>query len=157
MTPATRELLASRADVWGFLAEPYHLSDWWPGIVSVVPDRRGFAVGARWQVQVVADPIRFWIVRFPRVGRPSGPTGARTLVITTIEAPEHWSFQLFRRVSGGQERAFRPRTVDITLRTLAADRTEVAITAKTGESPEPRLAETAAERLYDLVQTAAAM
>ena len=37
-------------DVWGFLAEPYHLSDWWPGILGVEPDRRGFAPGARWRV-----------------------------------------------------------------------------------------------------------
>ena len=29
---ASRELLAPRADVWAFLAEPYHLSDWWPGL-----------------------------------------------------------------------------------------------------------------------------
>ena len=47
--PATRELLASLEDVWGFLAEPYHLSDWWPGIVSVAArparlrDRRALA------------------------------------------------------------------------------------------------------------------
>ena len=34
-----------RADVWAFLAEPYHLSDWWPGITGVEPDRRGFAPG----------------------------------------------------------------------------------------------------------------
>ena len=50
MASATRELLASREDVWRFLAEPYHLSDWWPGIVGVEPDRRGFEVGARWRV-----------------------------------------------------------------------------------------------------------
>ena len=47
---ASLELLAPRADVWGFLAEPYHLSDWWPGITGVEPDRRGFAPGARWKV-----------------------------------------------------------------------------------------------------------
>jgi uncharacterized protein YndB with AHSA1/START domain len=28
---AARELLASRADVWAFLSEPYNLPDWWPG------------------------------------------------------------------------------------------------------------------------------
>jgi len=44
------ELLASRADVWSFLAEPYHLADWWPGITGVEPDLRGFAAGARWKV-----------------------------------------------------------------------------------------------------------
>jgi hypothetical protein len=157
MTAATRELLAARADVWGFLAEPYHLSDWWPGIVSVEPDHRGFAPGARWQVQVVADPIRIWVIRFPRAGRPSGPTGRQVLVIGEIAPLERWTFQLFRRVTAEGGRAARPRLVEISLRALAADRTEVAIVATTGTTPEPRLAQTAADRLYDLIQTAAAM
>ncbi|MGB2875710.1 MAG: SRPBCC family protein [Gaiellaceae bacterium] len=51
---ASRELLAPREDVWRFLAEPFHLSDWWPGVVGVKPDRRGLAAGARWQL--VAGP-----------------------------------------------------------------------------------------------------
>ena len=49
MREASRELLAPRADVWAFLAEPFHLSNWWPGITGVEPDRRGFAPGARWK------------------------------------------------------------------------------------------------------------
>jgi uncharacterized protein YndB with AHSA1/START domain len=44
----SRELLAPREDVWKFLAEPYHLADWWPGVRGVQPDRRGLAPGARW-------------------------------------------------------------------------------------------------------------
>lgn len=48
---AFRELLASPEDVWSYLPEPYHLSDWWPGLDSVEPDRRGFAAGARWRVR----------------------------------------------------------------------------------------------------------
>jgi uncharacterized protein YndB with AHSA1/START domain len=44
----SRELLAPREDVWRFLAEPYHLADWWPGVRGVQPDRRGLAPGARW-------------------------------------------------------------------------------------------------------------
>ena len=56
---ATRELDASRAAVWGFLAEPYHLSDWWPGITSVRPDRRGLAPGARWEVVGPRQPTLF--------------------------------------------------------------------------------------------------
>ena len=48
---ASRELLASPEEVWRYLAEPYHLSDWWPGIATVEPDRRGFAAGARWRVR----------------------------------------------------------------------------------------------------------
>src|ERR1041385_1295422 len=51
---ASRELLAPPEDVWGFLAEPNHLADWWPGVTAVQPDRRGLAPGARWQL--VAGP-----------------------------------------------------------------------------------------------------
>ena len=53
---ATAELLASREDVWAFLAEPYHLADWWPGIGGVQPDRRGLAPGARWEVYGGSSP-----------------------------------------------------------------------------------------------------
>jgi hypothetical protein len=56
---AAKELDASRADVWGFLAEPYHLSDWWPGITSVRPDRRGLSPGARWEVVGPSQPTLF--------------------------------------------------------------------------------------------------
>jgi hypothetical protein len=157
MRPATRELLASRGDAWAFLAEPYHLADWWPGIVSVEPDRRGFASGARWQVRVVADPLRLWIVRFPRVGRPTGPTGVQTLVITAVEPLERWAFRLVRRPASDRMRAPPPREVEILLRAVTPERTEVAVTAVTGSTEEPRLARTAVERLYDLVQTAAAL
>ena len=52
-----RAAARSRADVWGFLAEPYHLSDWWPGIVGVEPDRRGFAPGARWKVRLQTQGV----------------------------------------------------------------------------------------------------
>lgn len=50
MTEASRELLASRADVWALVAEPYHLPDWWPGYTGVKPDRRGLAPNARWEI-----------------------------------------------------------------------------------------------------------
>jgi uncharacterized protein YndB with AHSA1/START domain len=53
---ASRELLASRDDVWAFIAEPHHFSDWWPGIGGVSPDRRGLAPGARWEVHGVDRP-----------------------------------------------------------------------------------------------------
>jgi hypothetical protein len=56
---ASRELLASREDVWSFIAEPHHLSDWWPGIAGVQPDRRGLAEGARWQVYGADRPTLF--------------------------------------------------------------------------------------------------
>ena len=47
---AERTLLAPVEDVWAFIAEPFHLPDWWPGVSGVQPDRRGLAPGARWQV-----------------------------------------------------------------------------------------------------------
>jgi uncharacterized protein YndB with AHSA1/START domain len=55
---ASRELLASPEDVWSYLSEPYHLSDWWPRIATVEPDRRGFAAGARWSVRS-SEPTYF--------------------------------------------------------------------------------------------------
>ena len=54
----SRELLASPEDVWRYLSEPYHLSDWWPRIATVEPDRRGFAAGARWTVRS-SEPTYF--------------------------------------------------------------------------------------------------
>jgi len=53
---ASREILASRDDVWSFLAEPRHFADWWPGVAAVQPDRRGLAEGARWEVRTVDRP-----------------------------------------------------------------------------------------------------
>ena len=157
MTPATRELLASLDDAWGFLAEPYHLSDWWPGIISVQPDRRGFETGARWQVTVISDPLRIGPLRFPRVGRPTGPSATRTLVIKAIEPKRLWNFELHRQVREGRDRGVTPRTATITLRPLSEERTEVAVEVATGSREEPDLARTAADRLYDLVQMAATL
>jgi uncharacterized protein YndB with AHSA1/START domain len=53
---ATRQLIASLEDVWALLAEPHHLSDWWPGYSAVRPDRRGLAEGARWHVNRTRSP-----------------------------------------------------------------------------------------------------
>ena len=55
---ASRELLASPEDVWLYLSEPYYLSDWWPRIATVEPDRRGFAAGARWSIRS-SEPTYF--------------------------------------------------------------------------------------------------
>ena len=157
MASATRELQASRADAWRFLAEPYHLSDWWPGIVSVEPDRRGFETGARWRVTAIADPLRLGPLRFPRVGRPTGPSARQTLVITAIEPEHRWSFELHRHVKEGRDRKVTPRSATVLLRPLSDDRTEVDVEVATGARSEPDLARTAADRLYDLVQTAASL
>src|SRR3954463_1470836 len=82
---AARELLAPREDVWAFLAEPNHLSDWWPGVKGVQPDRRGLAPGARWQVRGLGRPTYV-------VGRR--PDVAGTLIFLEVKPPEFavWQF-----------------------------------------------------------------
>ncbi|MBA2568994.1 MAG: SRPBCC family protein [Actinobacteria bacterium] len=47
---AEQDLVAAPGDVWALLAEPRHLSDWWPGYRTIRPDRRGLELGARWEV-----------------------------------------------------------------------------------------------------------
>jgi uncharacterized protein YndB with AHSA1/START domain len=71
---AEQELIAPPADVWALLAEPRHLSDWWPGYTTVRPDRRGLAPGARWQV-----------VRGSRAGLLRRPGGEGLIVISRVE------------------------------------------------------------------------
>jgi uncharacterized protein YndB with AHSA1/START domain len=80
---ASRELLASRNDVWEFIAEPRHFSDWWPGIAAVQPDRRGLAEGARWQI-VTADR--------PTLLRRSTSSGM--LLVRAVRAPELFGWTL---------------------------------------------------------------
>jgi uncharacterized protein YndB with AHSA1/START domain len=82
---ATQDLLASRKEVWGFIAEPYHLADWWPGISGVQPDRRGLAPGARWQIRGLGRPTYV-------VGRRPDVSG--TLVFLDVRPPElvAWQF-----------------------------------------------------------------
>jgi uncharacterized protein YndB with AHSA1/START domain len=130
MRTASRELLAPRADVWGFFAEPYHLSDWWPGILGVEPDRRGFVPEARWKVRVLKHNIF--------TGRLERET---LLLVRAIEPYERWAWHLV---------ATR-LDVELRLRSAGSDRTIVTCTAN---GPR-RLPERALQRLYDLVQTAA--
>jgi uncharacterized protein YndB with AHSA1/START domain len=127
---ATLELVAPRDDVWAFLAEPYHLSDWWPGITGVEPDRRGFAPGARWKV--LATKRNVFV----------GPRPTETmLLIREIDPYERWSWHLLR-----------PKTdVEIRLRTVDAGRTAVTVAVSSGSADQ------ALKRLYDLVQTAATL
>ena len=128
MTTAELELLAPRADVWAFLAQPYHLSDWWPGITGVEPDRRGFAPGARWKVLATKHNIL--------IGRRSVET---MLLIREIDEYERWTWHLLE-----------PGTdVEIRVRSVDDDRTAVTVSTSRGS------ASIAVKRLYDLVQTAA--
>jgi len=135
---AARELLAPREDVWAFLAEPYHLADWWPGLAAVRPDRRGFAPGARWEVHGTNRPSLF--------RRPS-PTGM--LLVLAIEPFERFAFHLT-----GER-----MEVEIRLAASKPDRTAVTLSVAgpwligLGKSfPRNALA-----RLYALVQTAASL
>ena len=80
---AARELLASRADVWAFLSEPYNLPDWWPGISGLQPDRRGFAPGARWQVVGENRPSLF-----------RRPNMSGVLLVLAVDQYERFAFQL---------------------------------------------------------------
>jgi hypothetical protein len=127
---ASLELLAPRADVWAFLAEPYHLPDWWPGITGVEPDRRGFSPGARWKVISTKRNIF--------VGRRPVET---TLLVREIEPFERWTWHVLVPALDAEVR----------LRSVGEDRTLVTVAASRGS---PALA---VRRLYELVQTAATM
>ena len=119
--------------MWAFVAEPYHLSDWWPGITGVEPDRRGLAAGAR------------WTVLGPTYLRRSETAGV--LLVRAVVPRERFSFELVGERVG----------VDVVLRAAAADRTSVAVAVE-GRwviGPRRRHATLAVNRLYDLVQTAA--
>jgi hypothetical protein len=129
-TEASLELLASREDVWAFLAEPYHLADWWPGITGVEPDRRGFSPGARWKVHATKRNIF--------AGRRSVET---LLLVRDVDPYERWTWHLLA-----------PKTdTEIRLRAVAPDRTLVTVSTSASS------AGTAVKRLYDLVQTAASL
>jgi uncharacterized protein YndB with AHSA1/START domain len=78
-----RILLAPVEDVWAFLAEPYNLSDWWPGVSGVEPDRRGLAPGARWKVVGPNQPS------YLRKPQSSG-----TLLVLDVVPRERFAFQL---------------------------------------------------------------
>jgi uncharacterized protein YndB with AHSA1/START domain len=80
---ASRELLASREDVWTFVAEPHHFPDWWPGLAAVQPDRRGVAEGARWHVHGTDRPKLF-----------RRPTSSGILLVRSVEAPERFAWTL---------------------------------------------------------------
>jgi uncharacterized protein YndB with AHSA1/START domain len=80
---ASRVLFAPVDDVWAFLAEPYNLADWWPGVSGVEPDRRGLAPGARWKV---VGPNQPSLLRKPQM------TG--TLLVLAVEPMERIAFQL---------------------------------------------------------------
>jgi hypothetical protein len=135
---ASRELLASRSDVWKFLTEPFHLADWYPGISGVTPDRRGSAAGARWQIVASNEPT---LLRKPRA--------PGTLVVTASDEPRLFAFELLAE----------KLRVTVELEAATADRTVATVTV---EGPwliayRRSLARRAVNRLYALCQTAASL
>jgi uncharacterized protein YndB with AHSA1/START domain len=138
---ATRDLDASRADVWAFLSEPYHLSDWWPGITSVRPDRRGFAAGARWEVVGPDKPTLF------RKAYSSG-----MLLVRQVEPLVRASWYL----------TAEKLTVEIVLEAIDEEHTRARLSIEGSWRPEafgrPRaLPRQALARLHALCQTAASL
>jgi uncharacterized protein YndB with AHSA1/START domain len=135
---ATRELLAPRTDVWAFLAEPNRLSDWWPGLHGVEPDRRGLAPGARWRIRSRGRPN-------PLVGSKLDVAG--TIVFLDVRPPEFVAWQ------------FVDARLDVELRLteVAADRTRVELTVSAPFLGGLRrsLPHKALTRLYSLCQTGA--
>ncbi|MFL6038740.1 MAG: SRPBCC family protein [Gaiellaceae bacterium] len=133
---ASRELLASREDVWSFIAEPRHFADWWPGIAAVEPDRRGVAEGARWQVRTDDRPT---LLR--------RATSSGMLLVRAVRAPELFAWTL----TGDHVDA------ELTLQASASDRTLAALEI---DAPwlygfSRSLPRRALTRLHALCQTAA--
>jgi uncharacterized protein YndB with AHSA1/START domain len=132
---ADRTLLAPLEDVWAFLAEPYNLPDWWPGMSGVEPDRRGLAPGARWKLLGPNQPTLL-----------HKPDAAGTLLVLEVVPMSRIAFQVVsQRVDA-----------ELDLRELAADRTEVSLVVDAPFLAVRRsFPGNALARLYDLVQTAA--
>jgi uncharacterized protein YndB with AHSA1/START domain len=135
---AARELLASRDDVWAFLAEPNHLSDWWPGINGVESDRRGLAPGARWRIYGLGRPTYV-------VGRK--PDVAGTLIFLDVRPPEFASWQ------------FVQASIDAEMQLAEAapnrTRAQLTVSAPFLAGLRRSLPHKALTRLYALCQTAA--
>ena len=131
-----RELLAARADVWAFLAEPYNLPDWWPGISGLQPDRRGFAPGARWHIVGENRPS---LLRKPNM---SG-----ILLVLAVEPYERFAFQLTGERLEAELRLSAPQP-DRTVARLTVS--GPALVGLKRSMPDKALA-----RLHALVQTAA--
>ena len=133
---ATAELLAAREDVWAFLAEPYHLADWWPGIGGVNPDRRGLSPGARWEVYGGNRPTLLRRAHERDV-----------LLVDEVEPPRHLHFRL------------NGRRLDVDLNLVVADEGKTAarlrVSAPWLVSLGRSFPEHALARLRDLVQTGA--
>jgi uncharacterized protein YndB with AHSA1/START domain len=138
---ASKELLASREDVWALLSEPYHFSDWWPGVSSVRPDRRGFAPGARWELVGAPQPTLF--------------RRANAVTVAVVKRIEPLESVLWHLVSDRLD-------VEVRLHAAGPDRTEATVAIEGPWRPEllgfpRRLPREAVSRLHALCQTAATL
>ena len=135
---AARELLASREDVWDFIADPGHFADWWPGVAAVEPDRRGLAEGARWTIRASGRPTLF---------RRSGYSG--TLLVRAVNRPRRFAWTL----TGDRLDA------ELLLEETAPERTRAVLEVSAAWLVSfPRsLPRRALTRLHDLCQTAATL
>jgi hypothetical protein len=146
---ADRVLLAPLVDVWAFLAEPYNLADWWPGIGGVEPDRRGLAPGARWQIRAsdVLPSASVLPLGPGMFGLFRRPGAAGTLLVTDVVQGRRFAFQL---VSERLE-------AEIELEAIEPGHTRVGLVV---DGPWGVLKRSfpghALARLYDIVQTSAA-
>lgn len=131
---ASRTLLAPLEDVWTFLADPYNLADWWPGVAGVQPDRRGLAPGARWQVVGPNEPS---YLRRPQMNG--------TLLVLDVVPMSRIAFQL------GNDRV----DAELELRPTEGDRTEAALVVEAPwfGSIRRSFPHRALSRLHALVQT----
>jgi uncharacterized protein YndB with AHSA1/START domain len=132
----TRKLLAPLDDVWLFLAEPHHFSDWWPGVAGVTPDRRGLAPGARWKLHAGMRPSLF---RRPAV--------ESTLMVIEVQPPTRVTWYM------------TSERIDVEL-VLADDgpkrtRAELTVSGPFLIGLRRSLPRNALNRLYALCQTAA--
>jgi uncharacterized protein YndB with AHSA1/START domain len=132
---AERTLLAPIGDVWAFLAEPYNLPDWWPGIAGVEPDRRGLAPGARW---LVIGPNEPSYLRRPQMNG--------TLLVLDVVPRERLAFQLVNdRVEA-----------ELSLRALDERTTRASLVVAAGWLAVKRtFPREALDRLHGLLQTGA--
>jgi len=132
----SRQLLAPLEDVWLFLAEPHHLSDWWPGVAAVTPDRRGLAPGARWKLHAGMRPSLF--------RRPAVET---TLMVLEVEPPTRVAWYL----------TVERLDVELTLADEGSRRTRAVLTVSGPFLVGLRrsLPRNALRRLHALCQTAA--
>ncbi len=141
---AERTLLAPVEDVWAFVAEPYHLADWWPGIGGVQPDRRGMAPGARWTILGSESLSEEALRPLFGPGMFRRPGAAGTLLVIDVIRGRRLAFQLVNEHI----------SVEIDLSPVDANHTAVALSVEAPWATVRRsYAKDALRRLYDLVQT----